>query len=370
MRIAKSAVVAFAILVSTMSWANASPARDAPQTAASPTQNPVPSGEPPPDAPTTQQAPLTGDSADDVLPLETDHRRRITVDVNVGDQGPYQFIIDTGAQRSVIARELAEQFGLQKSKRITVHTMVGVSTVDTVIIPRLAVNRLELSKLMVLSVGRRSIGAAGILGIDALQSRRILIDYRAGTMTLTPSVRLRKQWHVDWEGESVLVTARRRFGQLIITEAWVDDTRVDVVIDTGLELSVGNEALRRRMFGRSGRRAGEWFDTELVSVTGDVMKVEYTIVDRLRIADLAISNLPMAFADAHPFVVLEMLRRPAILLGADALRQFDQLSVDFRTRQVGFRWSTKPKKLETGQPADMSERNTAEADSDTLTPTP
>ena len=55
-------------------------------------------------------------------------------------------------------------------------------------------------------------GAAGILGIDALESRRVLMDFRARTMTLTPSWRLSKEWKDDFVGETIIVNARQRFG--------------------------------------------------------------------------------------------------------------------------------------------------------------
>ncbi|MEI9853098.1 MAG: aspartyl protease family protein [Sphingomonas sp.] len=37
---------------------------------------------------------------------------RLTVAVAVGSSGPYNFIIDTGAERTVVSRELAGQLGL------------------------------------------------------------------------------------------------------------------------------------------------------------------------------------------------------------------------------------------------------------------
>ena len=294
-------------------------------------------------APAAEPAPPAEPAPAEILPVDTDKTLRMTVDVKIDDRGPYPFIIDTGAQRSIISRDVAEALALSQGRSIRLHTMDGVETVNTVIIPRLTVNSLEVQKIEAPALLPEHIGAAGILGTDALQLHRVLVDFQAGTMALTRSAPLRKAWKDDWEGESIVVTARRKLGQLILTKASVGDTYVDVIVDTGLELSVGNEALRRKLFGQS-RGAKPWRSVGLVSVTGDVTALQYTMVDQLRIAGLGIRNLPLAFTDAHVFNVLGMKNRPALLLGIDALRLFDQVSIDFVTREVGFRWSDRAKR--------------------------
>ena len=193
------------------------------------------------------------------------------------------------------------------------------------------------------SLSRADMGAAGILGIDVLESRRVLMDFRARTMTLTPSLRLSKEWKDDFVGETIIVNARQRFGQLIITQATVGNSSVDVLVDTGLEVSIGNEALRRRLFNQGEAKAGRWQVITLEGVTGDTVQVDFTVVDRLRVANMEVSNLPLAFANVHPFQILGMTRTPALILGMDVLRYFDQVSLDYRSKEVGFRWSGQPR---------------------------
>ena len=54
----------------------------------------------------------------------------------------------------------------------------------------------------------------------------------------------------------------------------------------------------------------------------------------MRIGGIDINNIPIAFADVHPFRQLQLLDRPAVLLGMDALRLFNRVSVDFANRRV------------------------------------
>jgi hypothetical protein len=64
-------------------------------------------------------------------------------------------------------------------------------------------------------------------------------------------------------GYEIVVTARRRSGQLIMTDAEIDGVMTDVVIDTGSDTSIGNRALQRAL----GKR-GNLGQAVLTSVTG------------------------------------------------------------------------------------------------------
>ena len=72
----------------------------------------------------------------------------------------------------------------------------------------------------------------------------------------------------------------------------------------------------------------------VVSVTGGEFTADYTLARQIRIGGANITNLPIAFADVHPFRQLGLMDRPAILLGMDALQLFDRVSVDFANRRV------------------------------------
>ena len=62
----------------------------------------------PPDA----KAQPTSADADEVLKLERDLYDRMTVPVLIGARGPFDFLIDTGSERTVLSREVAKKLGL------------------------------------------------------------------------------------------------------------------------------------------------------------------------------------------------------------------------------------------------------------------
>lgn len=280
-----------------------------------------------------QSAPTTGTRLPDqqqaeILDYDTDITTRMTVPVSIGTEGPYNFVVDTGSERTVISSELARRLALSPGPNVVVHSMSEVSRVPTVVIPGLTVGRRTLNGIEAPSLAHRDLGAAGMLGVDSLQQQRVVFDFRRGEMTISPSQRAERSWPVG----SIVVTGRRLFGRLVLVDAAVDGERVWVIVDTGSQVSVANSVLRERL--RARRRLSQLYPIQLTSITGGVVPADYGVTRLIRIGGIDIRDLPIAFADVHPFRQLQLTDRPALLLGMDALRLFDRVSVDFANRRV------------------------------------
>lgn len=262
------------------------------------------------------------------IDLDQDRTERMTVPVRIEGRGPFSFIVDTGSERTVISRELAEELGLDPGRTATVYSMTEVSRIGTVVIPELEVGRRTVSDIHAPALDRRDLGAEGLLGLDSLQSQRVVLDFVRGEMTVAPSRREEGRWP---EG-TIVVNARSRYGHLMLVDASFDGERIYVIVDTGAQVTVANNALRRRLERR--HRLGALHPVQIISVTGGTIDAEYGIARRITIGGAGIRNLPVAFADVHPFHQLDLLDRPAILLGMDALQLFDRVSFDFANRRV------------------------------------
>jgi predicted aspartyl protease len=70
-----------------------------------------------------------------------DLARRLTVQVRINDRGPYPFLIDTGANASVISGELAATLDLPVGRSVNLHSIAGVELVGTVTAATVAVGR-------------------------------------------------------------------------------------------------------------------------------------------------------------------------------------------------------------------------------------
>ncbi|HWT11738.1 MAG TPA: retroviral-like aspartic protease family protein [Allosphingosinicella sp.] len=262
------------------------------------------------------------------IDLERDRTQRMTVPVSIDGRGPYRFIVDTGAERTVISRELANELALDPGRTATVYSMSEVSRIGTVVIPALEVGRRTVNQIHAPALARRDLGAEGLLGIDSLRSQRVELDFVRQEMTVTPSRREEQAW----PDETIVITARSRYGHLMLVDASLDGERIYVIVDTGAQVTVANDALRRRLERRG--RLGPLQPVQLISVTGGRIEAEYGIARRIRLGGAGINNLPVAFAEVHPFQQLRLTEQPAILLGMDALRLFERVSFDFANRRV------------------------------------
>jgi predicted aspartyl protease len=275
-------------------------------------------------------APSTAPGAE-VIAFGSDQNDRMTVPVSIGGSGPYAFLIDTGAERTVISRELARRLALNESGSLLMHSVTGSERVGTVMIPSLNVSTQPVNDVRAPALDEQHLGAAGLLGIDSLRNQKVTLDFKAGTMTVVPGDRPGMR-AARRDPDEIIVTARRKAGQLIMTGATINGANVDVIIDTGAQISIGNEVLQRRLMGGSLNRKRK--EIEIMSVTGDRTQASYTSVREINLGGAMIRNMPVAFSAAPIFRTLGLTRRPALLLGMDALRMFDRVSVDFASRKV------------------------------------
>jgi predicted aspartyl protease len=256
---------------------------------------------------------------------------RLTVKVAVGGTGPYNFIIDTGAERTVVSRELAGNLQLLPGMPVNLTSMTGHSSVDTVVVPELFIQSIgQRHTIVAPALYARNLGAAGLLGIDTLSKHQVSIDFETETMTVRPSTRRTRA--TPHRSDEIVITARSLFGQLIVTDAYYAGSRIQVVLDTGSSISMGNNALRRLV----GRRLKKMEQVTVTSVTGGKMIADYTMVPQISLGGVQFDTLPVAFAEVAPFKRFGLTRRPALLLGMDALRSFRHVDIDFPNRQVRF----------------------------------
>ena len=171
-------------------------------------------------------------AAAQILHTGTDSDGRMTVAVRIGAKGPYAFLIDTGAETTVLSTALATRLGLPHGAPRNVMGVAGARVVDTVALAGLRLGRRALDSTETPLLDGADLGADGIVGLDALQGQRVLLDFAAHRITFASAAALQNG---DFE---IVVTARRRGGQLILTRARIDGVLADVVIDTGAESSI------------------------------------------------------------------------------------------------------------------------------------
>ncbi|MBK5263955.1 MAG: retroviral-like aspartic protease family protein [Alphaproteobacteria bacterium] len=258
-----------------------------------------------------------------------DGSKRITLPIHIDGKGPFNFVVDTGAERTVISRELAIRLALVADAPVKINSITGISQVNTVMIPRLSYGHGEMPAVQAPVLDADNLGAAGLLGLDGLESKRLVIDFRKQKMEISDS-----REPVFKDPGAIIVRARRRFGQLILVDSQANGEKIQVILDTGTDQSIGNLALLRKLTRK--RKIDGLRPVELTSVTGDTMVGGWNVIEQVRIGGINVQKLAVVFTDISPFHQLGLDDKPALLLGMDVLRRFDRVAVDFGNKRVHF----------------------------------
>lgn len=263
----------------------------------------------------------------EIIELETDRYRRMTVPVTIGDEGPFRFMIDTGAQATVLSRALADRLELFERRSATLVGMASRMSVETTVVENLGLGSRRFHiQTAPLVEGVYIGGADGILGVDSLQNQRVLLDFVKEEIMVADAEALGGN-----RGYEIIVTARRRLGQLIITRAKLEGIPVSVIIDTGAQGSIGNLALLERL--RSRRAVGEVI---LTDINGQQLAGPAKIARELSVDRVTLKNFPVLFADSPPFHGLGLADEPALILGMSELKLFRRVAIDFRSGKILF----------------------------------
>ena len=261
--------------------------------------------------------------------FRNDANERLTVPVRLAGTGPYRFLVDTGADRTAISRQLASRLGFASGDSAMLHSVAGMSRVTTARVPSLQLTSKEVRNIDAPLLAGEHMGADGILGVDSLRAQRVMFDFEAKTMSIVPA----KSPDFRAEPGTIVVRATRRNGRLLLTEATANGRPVVVVLDTGSQVSIGNSALRKALLG--GRMlSGTQQQVVLESVTGEKIVGDYLFVKELEIGGITLRDLAVVFTDAHTFKQLRLDQRPALLLGMNAMRAFRKVSIDFANRKI------------------------------------
>jgi predicted aspartyl protease len=261
-------------------------------------------------------------------PTRLDRIGRIVAPVMINGQGPFRLVVDTGASHTTISPELASRLALPPTPRaaLMLNGVTGAEEVPAVAIARLQAGDLVLENLEAPVVWATIMaGADGILGVAGLRKERIFVDFRKDRIAISRSYGNR--------ADMLRIPANRVTGGLLMVVARIGGVRVNAIIDTGAERTLGNPALL------SALRARKWLKapaqvTSVFGTTTEVSVGEVQPIPQITLGDATIKQVDVVFGDFHIFKVWDLQNKPAVLIGMDVLGSVGQLIIDYRLREV------------------------------------
>ena len=263
------------------------------------------------------------------IPTRVDRIGRIVVPVMINGQGPFRFIVDTGASHSVVSPALAAKLGLTQTTEsgILVNGITGTAQVPAVTIAKLQAGDLAIEDTSFPVVWAPLMaGADGILGAAGLSAQRLLVDFDHNKVVLSHAASGTPAGYAR-------IPARRLEGGLVAVKARVGRIDTVAIIDTGSERTLGNLALRNAL-NQQPRPGVEGHVTTVFGATTEVAPGDAQVVPTISIDQLRISEVTVVYGSFHIFKVWNLESRPALIIGMDILGTVGAISIDFKHQYV------------------------------------
>jgi Aspartyl protease len=223
-------------------------------------------------------------------PFDLTDRGEIVVPVMVDGEGPFTFLLDTGASHSVVSDELARRIGAEAVAKTAVTSVAGREWRVVVRIDRLALGPYTNDGVLASVVGAGALSSTGridgLIGQDVLGARRYTLDFR--------------QHLVEWResfappAHTVSTLALRAVAGRFLAELPQGDQVIQLVPDSAAGAVVLFEPARVAlpMTAASGQ-------TPLSGLTRDV-DAPVVLLRQLRVGDFTWHDVPAVLVEHRP----------------------------------------------------------------------
>lgn len=279
---------------------------------------------------TSVSATSTDEGPQYAVSTRLDRIGRIIAPVMINGRGPFRFMLDTGATRTVLAESTlakldrtADPHACVSISGVTGSELAAAVHIDTLDAGDLHFRDLSLPVL----TGPVLDGIDGILGMDGFDGLRLSADFIKDRITISrsraerPGLRF-STVHVEFVS-----------GRLLMIDVQVGRVPVKAIIDTGGPRTIGNEALLAALI-KGRQHIAQSLQTSVVDATQVSRPGMMGRVPVLRLGSATIENLDVTFGDFAIFSKWGLENEPALLIGMDVLGTLADLTVDYRRKEV------------------------------------
>ncbi len=264
---------------------------------------------------------------------DADAQNRLTVETMLNDQGPFRFVVDTGADRSVLCDEVVKSLGLAGGDEMIVAGIARSLPAPSARLDRLQVGHVVMRDLALPVLPRRWLGCDGYLGLDVIDRQAVTFDFVNHRLTVAPSDMV-IGWTTVVDGNVVRTSGSN--GRLSAVNCRVDGMRAHAFIDSGAEISIGNS----RLFAELAEAGGKYIDDsviQLLGVTGGAVEGRVTAIGNIRLGPINFVHSALVISDLPVFDVWGLADRPALFIGMNFLRQTSSVTIDYGRKELRFR---------------------------------
>jgi len=279
-------------------------------------------------------------------PYRIDYGGWFTVSVTINGNGPFDFIIDTGATETLVFENLANSQGYQPSggPRKKILGLSATAEYPTYHVGDIAFGAITLdnAKCVVLQdwmVDDRS--PHGVLGLDILSAYRVVFDANRQEVLLYDSSTPLSAEEQEWSSAQISPDGfGREAGSLFTVVGFVERKPVRFIIDLGAAGTVINRLAAGSMLQNRNELSlslAPRLSTAPIGQVADALdekiEAQTVMVRKFRLAGITWSRKVFIAHNAHIFAELDVDDEPFGLLGADLLRD-RSFAIDFPARRI------------------------------------
>jgi clan AA aspartic protease (TIGR02281 family) len=279
-------------------------------------------------------------AANTAFPLERDDAGRMLAAVTLNDKGPYHFILDTGANRTVLVPRVADDLGLALDTALQrrVSGVGGAGRAPMVMIASLKAGALERRDVSALIMSGYALeGADGVIGMDGLAGQRILIDFARHSFETGPG-------GAPAPAGFIVIPGVLRFGHLLEVPLDIDGVRVRAIIDTGSQSTLINQALMDRFADAATSGA-----FSVTGVDGRAASAPRLSLRNVRLGALRMDTLFAHLGDLPIVRGADAKELPAVHIGMDVLGATRAIAIDLVRHELQVQIAEEPLRTATSR---------------------
>ena len=250
---------------------------------------------------------------------------RPTAKVMLNGAGPFEFLVDTGANTTVMTMRRALQIGAALDGFATVNGTTGAAQMPMATIERLETGAVNASGVRVAVIEDKALQRQdGILGADVFAGKRLTFDIQHRRVSVEPS----RPRHVFGAIHSMSSNMHVRNGRLAEIDGFIGRIRVRMMLDTGADNCIINPVLDVAL-AKAFPRMKRVERATVVGVTGQVLVGQYISLPDIRFGNVTLRDAGGVVSDAPIFGLWDLKKAPAMIVGVNVLSRLAGFSIDY-----------------------------------------
>jgi predicted aspartyl protease len=276
------------------------------------------------------------------LPYRIGADGRVTTDVFLNGQGPFNFVFDTASSRTMLFEHLRQQLGLTPSDgaMLKVYAMNNIGTAVPVKPGPLGLDTQTINGLTMgvlpddVSPADGQQGADGILGMDALSHYFMVLDHDTLQVKLMNPSDPGATAYREWPSERLTPYQAR---DMDITFWWMNAKFGGKDVTALLDMGSGITMLNWEAAEKLGVHRTDFLETKIPQDLRDALgTLEPVVLMKglsIQVGDRTFADQNVIVANAKVFQYFGLADRPSAIIGPALLRS-NSLAIDFGKRRI------------------------------------